>query len=311
MADWTNFGKSVAGSAVEAGMDMLKGSVSGLINNLFFRRNLNLQVEAQKELMDYQNEYNSPSAQMSRLAAAGLNPNLVYGSAAPAGISGNASAPSGVANPGNYNTADIIGGMMQLQQIKQSDANIESLEAKAELDRANAEYTKTQNARYNEVIDQNIRESNSRINKVASDISLNESSIQLNSAKKALAVADEAYRRGQIGLQAYERQVMLAQTRLYMSESSLKDVQGSFFGVQAKNAAIEGEILRIQFNYERIMKSSILTQKEKQARLKELEYNTKKNAARIGIDGSKFIQWYDWTIDHIEQGSKIFKNVMQ
>ena len=84
MADWSGFGQSVAGGAVNMGMNLLQGSISGLVNNLFYRRNLDLQVQAQKELMDYQNEYNSPKAQMSRLAAAGLNPNLVYGSSAPA-----------------------------------------------------------------------------------------------------------------------------------------------------------------------------------------------------------------------------------
>lgn len=308
MADWSGFGQSVAGQATNMGFGLMQGAVSGLINNLFYKRNLNLQVEAQKDLLDYQNEYNSPQAQMQRLAAAGLNPNLVYGANAPAGTSGNASAPSGVANPGNYNTADVIQGMMQLQQINQSEAQVNALEAKAELDRANAEYTKTQNARYNEVVNQNIAESNSRIKKAASDIELNDSSIQLNAAKKDLAVADENYRRGQIGLQQYEKQVMIAQSKLYQSDIALKKEQASFFSEQANNAYLEGEIMRVQYNYDRIMKSPLMARAEKEARLKELKFETEKRAARLGIEGSKFIQWYDYILDRTEQGSRIFKN---
>lgn len=43
------------------------------------------QQQYNKELWDYQNAYNTPQAQMERLKAAGLNPNLIYGN-------GNASA---------------------------------------------------------------------------------------------------------------------------------------------------------------------------------------------------------------------------
>lgn len=40
------------------------------------------QLQQNKELWDYQNAYNTPQQQMSRLQAAGLNPNLIYGSGA-------------------------------------------------------------------------------------------------------------------------------------------------------------------------------------------------------------------------------------
>lgn len=40
------------------------------------------QLQQNKELWDYQNAYNTPQAQMERLRAAGLNPNLIYGSGA-------------------------------------------------------------------------------------------------------------------------------------------------------------------------------------------------------------------------------------
>lgn len=71
------------------------GTVTGLYNSNQDRktaeRNTDATIAAQKELAQYeydnnyrmwqeQNAYNAPSAQMERLTAAGLNPNLVYGS---------------------------------------------------------------------------------------------------------------------------------------------------------------------------------------------------------------------------------------
>ena len=47
-----------------------------------------IQQEQNRNNFLFQNEYNSPSAQMQRLEAAGLNPNMVYGSGANAGAVG-------------------------------------------------------------------------------------------------------------------------------------------------------------------------------------------------------------------------------
>lgn len=73
----------------EATTSGLFGLGSSLLGGLFENRSIKRQLNAQKELAKYQfdlnkaqwnaeNEYNSPSAQMGRLQAAGLNPNLVY-----------------------------------------------------------------------------------------------------------------------------------------------------------------------------------------------------------------------------------------
>lgn len=71
------------------------GGVAGLGQSLIDartqKRNVDMTIEANKNLAQYQyskdlemwnraNEYNSPSAQMARYTAAGLNPNLIYGS---------------------------------------------------------------------------------------------------------------------------------------------------------------------------------------------------------------------------------------
>lgn len=81
--------------ALQGGVDI----AGGVMGNLFQKRNIRLQKEANLEMADYaytkdqemwnlQNLYNSPKAQMQRFKQAGLNPNLIYGR----GSSGNATA---------------------------------------------------------------------------------------------------------------------------------------------------------------------------------------------------------------------------
>ena len=70
-------------------------AVSGLIGSIGSGRKayhrskklMDKQMQMDKQMWDYQNKYNLPSAQMERLKAAGLNPALMYGQ----GTTGNAS----------------------------------------------------------------------------------------------------------------------------------------------------------------------------------------------------------------------------
>lgn len=135
----SDFGTLAAGAALDL--------ASGLFNT-------GTQFATSKKLMDYQNqiniqnwkmanEYNSPKAQMERYKAAGLNPNLVYGSLGQT-AAGNLSSPSssGV-NPrtqfGGSAASFLIAAAqaknMQLQnknleaQNKQIEANIRKTDA--------------------------------------------------------------------------------------------------------------------------------------------------------------------------------------
>lgn len=95
---------------------------SGLINT-------GVQFATSKKLMDYQNqlniqnwkmanEYNSPSAQMARYKAAGLNPNLVYGSLGQT-AAGNISSPSASGiNPRTNFGSSIANFQIAAQQRK-------------------------------------------------------------------------------------------------------------------------------------------------------------------------------------------------
>lgn len=285
MADWSNFGVGVANSAASMGMSLLGNSISGLINNLFYRRNLDLQVQAQKDLIDYQNQYNDPSAQMQRLLGAGLNPNLVYGSSAPAGQSGNASAPSGVANPGaNFGTTDVVSSMLKLQQMNQSEAQTENINAQAAYYEALAKKANAETNRYDETIDQQLKESDQRIKESISRIGLNDSSIQVNQADVLLKDANRRLTEGKITNLQYEREVMTAQTALYQSDAALKDMTRN-------KMRTEWELLKLEYEYKKIMLDPDLAAKGVAAQKAEFEKAAAAAAARMGIEGSKAVQW--------------------
>lgn len=65
-------------TVISSGSNLL----GGLVNQIFADKAAKKAYQRQLDFWNKQNEYNLPSAQMERLAAAGLNPNLVYGSSA-------------------------------------------------------------------------------------------------------------------------------------------------------------------------------------------------------------------------------------
>lgn len=82
------------------------------------------------------NQYNSPQAQMERLKAAGLNPNLVYGSGSAVATT-NSGPKSQEVKPSNLSQ-----GVMNYANIKQTQLQNDNLEAQNELIRAQVEKTK-------------------------------------------------------------------------------------------------------------------------------------------------------------------------
>lgn len=91
------------------------------------------------EMWNMQNQYNSPTAQMSRLRQAGLNPNLVYGS----GVTGNNAGSTPQYQPAkiqratmepyrgwNLGISDAVSTFMAMRQNK---AQVENMEAQNKL----------------------------------------------------------------------------------------------------------------------------------------------------------------------------------
>lgn len=90
-------GAASGGSSVLGGLPIVGGVFNAISQGIQNRKNRKFaremyDLQRQHSLADWamQNEYNSPEAQMSRLKAAGLNPNLVYGNGA---VANSSSAP--------------------------------------------------------------------------------------------------------------------------------------------------------------------------------------------------------------------------
>lgn len=145
-----NFG-SFLNSATGSG---LASSVGGaLVGGLFGLGGQKLQTKQEKELMqyqfdlqkqmfDYQAAYNSPSAQMGRLRAAGLNPNLVYGN----GSVVNTNSATGSVGKGNGSNpfaglgSAFMALMANMFRTAQIDADTRNKNAAAELAKSQAGY---------------------------------------------------------------------------------------------------------------------------------------------------------------------------
>lgn len=120
--------------------------------------NLNLakmQNQWSIEQWNRENQYNSPSAQMARAKAAGLNPDLIYGdggatmasAASPEMTAGAPSSPVDMSNLAYKKTfgAAIAESMQQYYSAKTAEANIELAESQANKNNVEAEGTSLEN----------------------------------------------------------------------------------------------------------------------------------------------------------------------
>lgn len=123
-----SFIADIFGAAVDAGTSLYNAKVQRQINE----QNHTWALEAENR----ERLYNSPVAQMQRLKAAGLNPNLIYGSGA---STGNLNSRTSTADAPqlSFNALDRIRamreGMMQKRQIENLDVQNELTRAQTEV----------------------------------------------------------------------------------------------------------------------------------------------------------------------------------
>lgn len=129
------------GTAIGAGVGALGGIVGGLISNNNAKSAAATQEQYAIQNFNMQNAYNSPSAQMARLKAAGLNPNMVYGQGAVANSSTAPSTPSVQTGDLGRSVGAAAGGLSadftQFFNILQTQANTAQLQAQTLQTKAN------------------------------------------------------------------------------------------------------------------------------------------------------------------------------
>lgn len=132
---------AVASPLISGGFGILGNSIQYMFN----RRLAEQQNTYNIDMWKMQNEYNSPSAQMARFSAAGLNPNLIYGQ----GSAGNAtSAPQMVVPeaPDVDKTAQELAKAFNIQNLMLGYETIRKAKADADIARTNAENAKDDRA---------------------------------------------------------------------------------------------------------------------------------------------------------------------
>lgn len=118
------FGTKIVSGLMGSGLDMLANQMSfGQSKKL-----MDYQYQLQQQAIDKMNQYNSPVQQIERLKAAGLSPNLVYGS----GVDGNQSS---AASPGIANRSMNISNPLQdaaQQYTAEKQLELEKIRARNE-----------------------------------------------------------------------------------------------------------------------------------------------------------------------------------
>ena len=136
MSIWSkigNFAQTTGGAASITAAGSLIGSIgSGRKAYHRSKKLMDKQFAMDKEMFDYQNKYNLPSAQMDRLKAAGLNPALMYGQGTTGNASGYPQTKFTQLNP--YMNAGDIGTL--------ANAGIQMALANAQKDNIKADTTK-------------------------------------------------------------------------------------------------------------------------------------------------------------------------
>lgn len=135
--NWPSYETSSPTGKTGGGGSWVPGAVGGLFSSLISARQQKkerehrTQTEADrrkydKERWDEYNRYNHPLAQMERLRAAGLNPNLIYGSS-PGSAVGNAGQIASAKAPELNYTNWAEPGIQQYQNIKVNQAQSNNL----------------------------------------------------------------------------------------------------------------------------------------------------------------------------------------
>lgn len=132
-----SFLSGLIGSAANFGLDQMSNSVNSKRQQFYNERNMELQHEYQKRMVDYVAEKNEPRKAVARWRAAGIAPEAVFGnSPGGAGVSSDASAPSSSNPDGGSSRYDFFRTAAEQQQMendrKIADATVNKLNAEAD-----------------------------------------------------------------------------------------------------------------------------------------------------------------------------------
>lgn len=191
-------------------------SVNTTLQNQAFQNNQALaeqDYQRNLEMWNYQNEYNSPTQQMARLRAAGLNPNLVYGGGNVSGLT-TSNAPQ--MTSATYNSPEYSAPMMGRPETPKERTFNRIMDAmsryqQVENQQLTNEFTRQKIALAERDADRSDRLADAQIENMSSLYGLRGSELGIRHGEVATRqkeIAEQnAWRRYQDDLDAYERNI--------------------------------------------------------------------------------------------------------
>lgn len=181
---------AAAGSIIAGGIGAGGGFIQGHFNRKQQRRNVDTTIRANRELAEYaykkdlemwnrQNEYNSPSAQMKRFKAGGLNPHLIYGQGSVAGNT-SGSAPSYQPPKEQYDYLP--------QQVPEIGKYVDTALRQAQVDNVRANTENTDARTLTELVREGLMKHESAIKKTESMVAAGTAHSRIESAGKHLEI---------------------------------------------------------------------------------------------------------------------------
>lgn len=130
-------GSAIGSNGIDLGFNQLGKSISAAREQRYNERNMALQHEYQKKMVDYINNYNLPTKSVARWKAAGIAPQAVFGnSPGGAGVASDASAPSSD-NPGTDSNFSRFSQTLAEQQRMENEKKV--ADSQADLNKALAD----------------------------------------------------------------------------------------------------------------------------------------------------------------------------
>lgn len=157
----TGIGKAIGGVATNLFTGQANSAMSAARQQAYNEKNMALQHEYQKKMVDYINDYNLPTKSVARWKAAGIAPQAVFGnSPGGAGVSSDASAPSSDNPSTDTRSFDFTQTLAERQRMENeknvADATVNKLNAEADKfrgDTKDPDETKRGQKLYNDGLD--------------------------------------------------------------------------------------------------------------------------------------------------------------
>lgn len=232
------------------------------------RANYQMQLADNIRLWNMQNDYNSPSSQIQRLTAAGLNPHLVYGN----GVTGNSSSsPSSASGISPATAAKHQAYQLPQNMLGGLSSFLDQLYKYAQIKKTNQEtanLNETQKLTSSQIVGNNLKNAyqqlvNSKtelgkkfwLKEIENNIRLQESQIDNFDAKTANTIADTVlydYRRAQIESQIQESlsRISLNNSHIKLNNATIGKISHEILNLDARTAGqrLENQISEILIN---------------------------------------------------------------